>query len=215
MRIKELANAKYIEFSKYEGSQHIAGQYALYRILELVEKYECASVLEIGLGIGTLPSLILENAQRPMTYVGTEANAFCLESLKKNLKPKMYQTLDIYDHLSSAMESEQHAYDFVIIDGKFDDFKVMSSKLSKHAIIVIEGDRMEQEHVVRRHFPKSKFVHLVSAEKNHVDGIFDVDSWQGGMKVFFINPTLDQWAYWMRGKVTTKMNYKKRRKANS
>lgn len=214
MDIKKIADAIYIEFSNYEGSQHIAGQYALYRILELVEKYQCSSILEVGLGIGTLPSMILENAKRPMTYTGTEANAFCLESLKKNLSPKVYETLDIYENLSHALQKDQ-IFDFVTIDGKFDEFDSMASKLSKHAIIVVEGDRMDQVKIVQKHFPHSKFVHLVSAEKNHPDGVFEADSWQGGVKVFFVNPSPSQWIYWVQGKLKSRSNYKKRRKVNS
>ena len=215
MNIRERATTKYLEFSKYEGCQHIAGQYAMYRILELVERYKCTSLLEIGLGIGTLASLILENTERPITYVGTEANAFCLESLKNNLSTKSYKTLEIYENLSKVLTSDKQSYDFVIIDGKFDNFNAISNKLSEHAIIVVEGDRQEQVQIVQKHFPNSKFVHLVSAEKNHPEGAFNVDSWQGGVKVFFIHPSTDQLIYWMKGKLTTKLNYKKRRKLNS
>lgn len=165
MIIRERATTKYLEFSKNKGCQHAAGQYAMYRILELVEMYKCTSLLEIGFEIGTLPSLILENTVRLINYVSTEANAFCLESLKNNLSAKSYNTLEIYENLSTVLTSDKQSYDFVIIDGKFDNFNAITNNLSKNAIIVVEGDRQEQEQIVQEHFPHSKFVHLVSAEK--------------------------------------------------
>ena len=37
MKINKIAKKKYLEFSKYEGSQHIAKEHSIFRILELIK----------------------------------------------------------------------------------------------------------------------------------------------------------------------------------
>ena len=209
--MKDYVKSKYLEFSKYAGSQHIAGEFAILKIVELVTIFKSSSILEIGLGIGTLPSAILTYFDRHIDYVGTEANEFCLESLVKNLKPEIYKQISIYDAVSSIKEVSK-PFDLVIVDGGFDSFDELSKKLSKNAIITIEGDRKDQEDVIRKLFPSSRFVHLVSDLKNDPEGVFKSADWQGGVKVFFINPTAKQYVYWFVQKLKSKRVYSKRRK---
>ncbi len=211
--MKDYIKSKYLEFSKYDGSQHIAGEFAILKIVELVKVFKNSSILEIGLGIGTLPSAILTYFDRNIDYVGTEANEFCLESLVKNLKPEIYNQVSIYDAVSSIKEGAK-PFDLVIVDGGFDSFDKLVQKLDKNAIIAIEGDRKDQEDVIRASFPTSRFVHLVSGLKNDPEGVFKSSDWQGGVKVFFINPTAKQYVYWFTQKLKSKRVYSKRRKYN-
>ncbi len=211
--MRAFVKSKYLEFSKYEGSQHIAGEFAILKIVELVHIFKSSSILEIGLGIGTLPSTILDYFDRHISYLGTEANEFCLESLSKNVTPEIYRRIQIYPTVSSIKKTSA-PLDLVIVDGGFDSFDTLTQMLDKNAIIAIEGDRKDQEEVIRGLFPSSIFVHIVSLEKNDPEGIFRSSDWQGGIKVFFVHPSLKQYVYWLRQKLKSKIVYSKRRKYN-
>ena len=76
---------------------------------------------------------------------------------------------------------------------------------------MIEGDRKDQESKIYSMFPKSHYVHLISSKKNHPEGVFDKNSWQGGIKVFFVNPTLNQKLYWFKERFITKWVYLNRK----
>ena len=212
--MREYVKSKYLEFSNLEGSQHIAGEFAILKILLLIERFTIHSILEIGLGIGTLPNTILNYFKKEISYKGTEVNAFCLDSLKNNLSADNYDKLGIYSEVSEVLQ-EQHYFELVIVDGGFDTFETMGRHISKHAIIVIEGDRKDQEIAIKKIFPKSKFVHMVSDQKNDANGVFDSASWQGGIKVFFVNPTITQLLFWFKEKLRTKQVYRKRKISNS
>lgn len=211
--MKEYVKSKYLEFSDFEGSQHIAGEFAILQIMRLAETFNVKSILEIGLGIGTLPSTILSYFKRPISYIGTEANEFCLKSLKTNLDPEIYGSLTVYNSVSCVKRSAE-IFDLVIVDGGFDTFQELIPKLHKHAIIAIEGDRKDQEEVIRNYFAKSKFVHIVSDLKNDPQGVFKSTDWQGGIKVIFVNPTVKQNVFWFKEKLRSKRVYSLRRKYN-
>lgn len=65
-------------FCEAEGNQHIASEYAIRKINELVEKFRVKRILEIGLGIGSISGIVLAvNRNKPaLDYTGTEANDF-------------------------------------------------------------------------------------------------------------------------------------------
>lgn len=204
--MRKYAKNKYLEFSAYEGSQHIAGEYALLKILEIIEKFKVTSIAEVGLGIGTIPSTVLGYFKRSLIYVGTENNTFCLESLKNNLDKNTFSTLEIYNDIGT-MNERPTKFDLIIIDGKLQGLEILVKRLTKRGIIAIEGDRKDQEGFIRDLFPKSRYVHLISAHKNDARGIFDPKSWQGGIKIFFVRPTVAQSTYWFYNKIRTKMTY--------
>ena len=83
--LRTIARKKYLEFSSFEGSQHIATEHAIFRILENIKTNNSKNILEIGLGIGTIFSSVYY-INNNINYSGTEDNTFCLNSLKKNLK---------------------------------------------------------------------------------------------------------------------------------
>ena len=204
--LKQSALNTYLEFSSFEGSQHIASQFAIYKTLQIIRKNNVKNILEIGLGIGTLPSAVLNYFGSEISYTGTEDNEFCLKSLKKHLKS---QRIEIFLNLNEL--NLEKKYDLLIIDGKEPNLKRITNSLSKNAIIIIEGDRMNQYQEIQNMFSKSLFVHLTSNQKNHPKGVFDEHNWQGGVKVFFINPTISQKIYWFKEKLNTKFNYLKRK----
>jgi len=205
--LKNVANNKYLEFSKYEGSQHIASEFSIYHILRVIEDNDVKKILEIGLGIGTVPSAVFQCFRESVEYSGTEANKFCLESLKHNLKG---ESIKVYNDINTADLTQK--FDLIIVDGKDGNLKKLMYSLSKRAIVMIEGDRKDQTTEMRSIFKKSLYVHLISGQKNHPDGPFDDNSWQGGIKVFYINPTFSQKISWMQQKIRTKFVYFKRKK---
>jgi hypothetical protein len=206
MDLKEFVNKKYLEFSNYEGSQHIASEFAIYKIITLIAKFEIRSILEVGLGIGSIASSILDY-DSSINYKGTEANAFCLRSLSNNLKEK-YDIIDIVPSLDVVMIDKK--IDLIIVDGAYNNLIKLKDKLSKHAIFCIEGDRKNQAKDIQSIFPKALGVHVISMDKNNSKGVFDKAAYQGGLKVFFVNPTLRQRLYWLSEKLNTRKVYKKR-----
>lgn len=207
MSIKRIAKRKYLEFSAYYGSQHIATEHALLRILELIKKNKVENILELGLGIGTIYSTVKEFKPK-VIYNGTEDNDFCLNSLKENLKEE-YQSLHLYPNLKSIKASKK--FDLVIIDGKDSTLNKLPEIVKKNSIVIIEGDRSEQEKTLKKLFPKSKYVHIISLNKNDPNGIFESNFYQGGVKVFFTKPNISQYIYWMKNKIATSIKYRIRR----
>ena len=209
MMLKEIANDKYLEFSNYEGSQHIASEFSIYNILKIIKDNDVKSVLEIGLGIGTVPSAVFQCFGNEINYSGTEANEFCLQSLKQNLNEG---SIKVHKDINTADLNQK--FDLVIVDGKDGSLKKLMNSLSKHAVIMIEGDRKDQATEMGTIFEKSLYVHLISSKKNHSDGVFDDSHWQGGIKVLYINPTLLQKISWVRQKIRTKFVYFTRKNFN-
>ena len=53
-------SALYKEFAKAEGSQHIASEYAIRKLHELIAVFRIKDVLEVGLGIGSISGILLK-----------------------------------------------------------------------------------------------------------------------------------------------------------
>ena len=206
MNLKQIALNTYIEFSNYEGSQHIASEFSIYKTIEIIKKNNVKNILELGLGIGTIPSAVNASFGNMINYTGTESNAFCLESLKRNLN---FNSVKVYSSLNEIKVKQKQ--ELVIVDGKDDELNKISTLISENGIIMIEGDRKDQQSKIYNMFPKALYAHMISNKKNHPNGIFDKNSWQGGIKVFFINPTLSQKTYWFKERINTKLVYLKRK----
>lgn len=204
--IKKLANQKYIEFSNFDGSQHIATEHAIYRILENIKINKTRSILEIGLGIGTIFSSVFDY-DNTIKYYGTENNDFCLNSLRENLN-QSYNSLNILKEIKFIQNEK---FDLIIIDGKDESLVDLESLVKRNSIIIIEGDRKDQEYKLKKIFPKHKFVHIISINKNNSKGVFSSEYYQGGIKILFINPTLNQFIYYIKHKWLTFFKYKIRK----
>ncbi len=211
MNISQLAKDIYLKFSTYEGSKHIASEFAILKLLELVKIFKVQSVFEIGLGIGTLPSAIFELTKGEVIYTGTEPNDFCKESLSNNIPKIYYQKITVLDDVPQKMKKNQK-YDLIIVDGVFTTIEKIFQILPKRPIIAVEGDRKDQVDILKTYFPKSINVHCVSAENNDPNGVFDSSTWQGGVKVFFLKPSFKQYIYYIKNKFKSRSNYQKRRK---
>src|SRR3989344_1382621 len=77
-------------FSKKEGSKHIIQYYALNRVIKYINYKKPKRVLEIGIGIGTIPFALQEARARgeikhDFEYYGTEAYPFCVDAFRANV----------------------------------------------------------------------------------------------------------------------------------
>ena len=207
----DMAKRKFYEFCQYEGCDHISGEYALYLLLKLCKTYNISSVLEIGLGIGCIADTLLyyynEN-NKPITYVGTEPNEFCLNALKSNTE--FYDSIKIFDNINEI--SDQNKFDLIIIDGGDTDLLALASLVKKDTILFVEGYRKTQFDEILRLFPKAIAVDVISKEKNRPYSPFIKSHWMGGGRIIFINPSMKNYLHYLREKLNTKFKYAYRRR---
>lgn len=209
-----IAKSVYRNFSDKEGNQHIAGQYGLKIILNLIHSYKVKNVLEVGVGIGTIPYLIFqaidENIINEVSYYGTESNEFCLNALKINLE-STYQKVNLFHDLDEI--PEELTFDFIIIDGGDKSLEKIKKIVHKNSIILIEGYRQEQVDIIRSLFDgQFVFYDDISLEKNPMYGPFSSNQWQGGVRVFYLFPSTKQKIYCFLKRVSTSFKYKFLRK---
>lgn len=206
MSKKSGINNTYKEFCLAEGSQHIASEYAIGKINGLVEKFRVKRILEIGLGIGSISGMVLAvNRNKPdIYYTGTEANDFCLKALLENLKED-YSRLKIVSDLTKIPSNKK--FDLIIIDGEDHNLRAVKDLISENGILAIEGDRMPQQDLLQELFPDHKYVHCISLKKNKEYSPFSTGNWQGGIKVIFVNPNIEQSLWWFTEKYFTKIKY--------
>lgn len=192
-------------FCSAEGNQHIASEYAIRKLAELISLFKAKRILEIGLGIGSISGTILElYKEKGINYSGTENNPFCLQALSQNLK-ELEENLDLYPNIEAI--PEKSSFDLIIIDGKDQHLKKIKNLLSPKGIIAIEGDRVPQQKVLENLFPSHKSVHAISVSKNISKSPFPFHSWQGGIKIIFADPNKTQKLWWLSEKFKTKIKY--------
>ncbi len=204
-RNDQLSNL-YQSFCEADGNQHIASEYAIEKINALVEKFQVKRILEVGLGIGSISGTLLAvNRNKPdLDYAGTEANDFCLQALPKNLKED-YSQLRIYSDLTELPANKK--YDLIIIDGKDQNLMAIKDLISENGITVIEGDRVVQLNLLQKLFPLHKYVHCISLTRNREYSPFSPENWQGGLKIIFVNSTINQSLWCFKEKLFTKIKY--------
>ncbi|MEO2064634.1 MAG: hypothetical protein ABGW97_16770 [Christiangramia sp.] len=202
---REIIDETYLTFCEAEGNQHIASRYAIQKIIELLRRFKPDSVLEVGLGIGSISGTILRVFDdKNLKLYGTENNQFCLEALKNNLGED-YKSLNIYSDLKAIKGNVK--FDLVIVDGGDTNLEIIKNKISDNGIIIIEGDRKNQLKLLKEYFPDHLYVHSISKRKNLEMAPFPSKNWEGGVKLIFINPNFKQKIYWLREKFQTKMRY--------
>lgn len=203
MKDKDLAVQNYKRFCGLEGSEYIASEFALETILGVIKIFKVHTILELGLGIGSISDTVLKysnEAHKKIGYVGTEKNEFCLEALKKNVS--YYDQIELFSELNQIKNKK---FDLIIIDGYDDTLKEVVAFCKKSSIIFIEGDRKGQTETIRQIFPKNKYVNIITLNKNkpHSYGGGDTSRYVGGGKLIFINPTLTMKLFWFQQKVET------------
>ena len=210
MKSEYFTEEQYRKFSRAEGSQYIASEDALFRILELVQKFQPRNILEVGVGIGTISDSIMKafgNSYQPKVF-GTEDNEFCRSQLAKNLGSS-FQEFKLFRTIQE-LPAEQE-FDLIIIDGKDSSLQQLKAHMNDQCILVIEGDRKDQTDLVKGLLPDSKFVHSITNKKNSSYSNRSKEHFQGGLKVIFTNPNVKQYLEWMRLKLSSKIHFQLRR----
>lgn len=207
---QNIAIETYKYFSKLEGNQHIASEFALKKIIDIIKNYKIKSVLELGLGIGSISFCIIEFSKefnKQLEYTGTESNEFCLEVLPKYLKEN-FDTIQIFNGLNQVPNNKK--FDLVIIDGKDENLIEVKKIIPDRGIIVIEGDRIPQLELIRSSFPNSLYTRLISNYKSPKYGPFSSNEWCGGLQLIFVNPNYRQKLNFIYYKIITSMRYRLR-----
>jgi 16S rRNA G1207 methylase RsmC len=202
----------FLLFSVKEGNQHIAKEFALKGIEKIAKNKNVKYVFEFGIGIGTIPYL-LSNLNKEIIYYGTEANEFCIKQFKKNLefisaKFKFNPIKFISDY------SENFDFDFIIIDGSFNDVDFLKRIVNPNTIILVEGDREPQRKFIKEIFPKALESRVISLKRNEKHSPFYSSSksnFEGGYSLFRLNSSFGSKYNWFFEKVSTFLKYKIRK----
>jgi spore coat polysaccharide biosynthesis predicted glycosyltransferase SpsG len=203
MKHRDLAVLNYKRFCGLEGSEYIASEFALETILRVIKIFKVHTILELGLGIGSISDTVLQyskKASHTIGYVGTEKNDFCLNALKSNVLD--FDKIELYAQLDQIKNKK---FDLIIIDGYDDTLKEVIAFCKKSTIIFIEGDRKSQTKTIRQIFPKNKYVNVITLNKNktysHSGGY--TNHYVGGGQLIFMNPTFRMKLFWFQQKVAT------------
>ena len=212
MKNQNIAVETYKYFSDLEGNQHIASEFALKKIIDVIENYKIKNVLELGLGIGSISFCVLQFAKRNrqnINYTGTEADDFCLKVLPKYLKVH-FDKIQIFNSLNNVNSSKK--FDLIIIDGKEENLFKVKDVISERGIIIIEGDRMPQLELVKNVFSNHKYVRIISNQLNRSYGPCSIypSHYIGGIQLIFINPDLIQKLNFVYYRILTAIRYKLR-----
>lgn len=202
MKIDKLVEENYYKFCQLEGNNYIASEFALLTILKIIKKFRVQSVLEIGLGIGSISDTVLKMAKVSnvnLRYAGTEANEFCKEALKSNVE--FYSGIEMFENISDIVINNK--FDLIIIDGQDETLENIISLCSNRAIIFIEGDRSIQAEIILSYFPGAKQIQVITLQKNRVYSPGNPNFYVGGGRVVFTNPNFKMRIYGLKEKVAT------------
>ena len=145
MRVKpsdadwKVADEVFRRFHPLPGSQHIASRYALAHLATVLRQNEIKSVVEFGVGIGTITYLLLTYPKPTRTVVSTERDAFCLEQLERNLPTDLRARLTVISDGSLPRGD----FDLAVIDGKVTSAEY-ATLLRPGLICFVEGGRLPQ-----------------------------------------------------------------------
>lgn len=203
MKLRDLAVLNYKRFCGLEGSEYIASEFAIETILKVIKIFKVRTVLELGLGIGSISDTVLQyskKANHTIGYVGTENNNFCLNALKSNVLD--FDLIELYAELNQIKNKK---FDLIIIDGYEETLNEILTFCKKNTIVFIEGDRKSQTQAIRQLFPKSKYVNVITLDKNrsYSHGYNTNEHYIGGGQLIFTAPTLKMKLFWFQLKVGT------------
>ena len=207
-----LAKSVYKTFLGKDGNEFIAGDYSLYSIFRIVRFFKVNHVLEVGLGIGCIGYGAMQFAAQngyPVNYSATEDNAFCLESVSKNLAQYL-DKIAVFNNIAEVRPAQK--FELVIVDGGNEKLAAIKDLIAPAGIIFVEGGRALQVDVLHRYFPKKLQVELITARKNPAGIRYAENSWYGGGTLIFINPTVRQRLFYWKEKILTSFKFRVLRK---
>lgn len=207
-KLRKIASLAYDKFLVKEGNEHIASEFALYGLLKAIHSKKPKSVLEIGLGIGSICYTVLyaqeEGLIQKLNYVGTENNEYCLRQLAINLQD-IKEPYTICHHLQ---ELENMRFDFIIVDGADPGFTALHKLINNQTTIFIEGLRDEQIQVIKRLLTGMPYIYSKTICYNRNYQFRSINkSFLGGYTLFILHPTyLDQLKL-LYMKIVNKVNF--------
>ncbi len=205
MNLRNFSKKQYRKFSEANGSEFIASEYALFKVLRLIKTFKTKTILEAGVGIGTISDSILKAGfDFELKLYGTESVEFCLQEIPGNLG-KDFKKLNLFPDIQALPSSAK--FDLIIIDGKEAALESLKELMSRRYILVVEGDRKDQTKILNNLFYRSKFVHSIISKKNSTYSNRPGDHFQGGLKVIFINPDFRQYLEWLKLKLASKFHF--------
>jgi hypothetical protein len=209
MTTNTIAEKTFVKFSKFDGNQHIANEYALKCILKLIDEFKLKSVLELGIGIGCIADAVLEYSNT-IDYTATEKNEFCLRAIQTNIKE--FSKVKVYNDLSAIPENS--SFDFIIIDGLDDGLEMIKKVCNNRTVIFIEGGRALQLGKLKSIFPNFLHTQMISTYKNHDFSPFSSGNWCSGGQLIFPYPNLKMKLFYWKERIATyiKRKYRKYKK---
>lgn len=193
--IEQTAKEVFKVFAHKEGNEYIATEPALIGIGNLVKKNACKNILEVGIGIGTIPyfisQLLMHNSlpASAITYYGTEDHAYCIDQFKINMagaSPKLH-----FNHILNLDEIPAGIkFDFIVIDGGDLALQSIKNHVHNRTVILVEGDRKTQRTVLMQLFGGSISAYGFVSNKVAPDyNPKGKGKKEGGYTVFLLNPT--------------------------
>lgn len=133
------------EYKEYDtlNDGAICSFYFLEQLEKLFRKYQFKRILEIGVGMGTMPHFLRH--ERFEEWVGTESLDFCIEHLKVNAP---------YVKHNNDISTVKGTFDLIIVDGR-DNLTNIPEMINKRGIILVEGNRGEQVKEISSHLSLS------------------------------------------------------------
>lgn len=200
-------------FCEKEGNKHIASLSALKGLQKLILRYKVTKVLELGIGIGTIPYFLSRLAAEEgikIEYTGTEANDYCIQQFIKNLPPDNHNFS--FRYYANLLLVPLETYGLIIIDGSDNNFEHLTEYCDEKTILFIEGDRKPQREAILKMFTKDpiSFYSAISNKKNEPNSPFPPDRFGKGYTVFFLNPDLQKKIFKFHNKVLTAVKYRLR-----
>ena len=203
MKRQKIAIENYKRFCNLDGSDFIASEFALKTLLRIVKFFKVKSILEVGLGIGSVSDTILKyvNSRKlSIVYNGTENNDFCLKVLPENVT--FFSQINVFDNLNSLPNNK---YDLIIIDGSDESLLSLKEICNENTIVFFVGGRQEQTKMVLSIFPNALYVNVITLKKNpfYAHENRSIKNYIGGGQLLFINPTFKMKMFWLNEKVLT------------
>ncbi|WP_271855510.1 hypothetical protein [Patiriisocius marinus] len=197
---KKVAEEVSAKFLNIEGNKFIASHFAIQFILKIIKDFNVTSVLEIGLGIGSISDAILKYSELnnlDITYTGTENNDYCLRVLPNNVEH--YNKIDLFEDINALQTSAP--FDLIIIDGT-DNLDNIKKFGHPNTIIFIEGLRSKQVESIKKLYPKAIHVEVISLMKKLKRNSTEM-KWNGGGQLIFLEPSNYRKAYAFKEKVSS------------
>ena len=128
------------KYKSKNGSDHIAGKYALAVLSYVLRNLKPSVVVELGAGIGTMTDMVINHPEfTPDKIICFEDNTFCLEQLAVNLNPERFTNLSIHQKIKDLTQYNLKADLFLGDGGTYtkDDF----SLIGRQTTLLYEGER--------------------------------------------------------------------------